>query len=179
MDRRASVVGVAHDLDRARRVAALELLAVRLAVAAHVGDEALGERVHDRHADAVQAAGDLVAVAAELSAGVELREDDGQRGLALTLDDADRDAGAPVLDGDRVVGVERHLDALVPAGEGLVDGVVDDLVDEVVEAPETCRADVHARAQTDRLEALEDGDVFCCIGRFSHEKSPANAAFAG
>ena len=78
------------------RVAALELLAVDLAVAADLGDEPLGERVHDRDADAVEAAGDLVAVAAELAAGVELREDDGQRGLALALDDrVDRDAASP------------------------------------------------------------------------------------
>ena len=32
--------------------------------------------------------------------------------------------------------MEGHLDAVVAAGERLVDGVVDDLVDEVVEAPE-------------------------------------------
>ena len=45
------------------------------------------------------------------------------------------------------------------AGERLVDGVVDDLVDEVVQAHHAGRADVHARALADRLEALEDGDV--------------------
>ena len=78
-----------------------------------------------------------------------------------------------------MVGVEGDLDPVVPAREGLVDGVVDDLVDEVVEAPEAGRADVHARAQPDGLEALENGDVFCGVGRFSHEKSPANSAFAG
>ena len=78
-----------------------------------------------------------------------------------------------------MVRVEGDLDPVVPAREGLVDRVVDDLVDEVVEAPEARRADVHARAQPDRLEALENGDVFCGVGRFSHEKSPANSAFAG
>src|SRR5205085_5154347 len=80
-------------------------------------------------------------------------------------------AAAPVADRDGMVGVERHLDAVVEAGKGLVDGVVDDLVDEVVEAPEAGRADVHARPQTDGLEALENLDVFCCIGRFGHKKS--------
>ena len=179
VDRRAGVLGLADDLDVALRLAARELLAVDLAVAPHLGDEALGERVHDGDADAVEAAGDLVAVAAELAAGVELREDDRERGLALALDDVDRDARAPVGDGHRVVGVEDDLDPLVPAREGLVDGVVDDLVDEVVEAPEARRADVHARAQPDGLEPLQDGDVFCGVGRFGHEKSPANSAFAG
>ena len=45
------------------------------------------------------------------------------------------------------------------AGQGLVDGVVDDLVDEVVQAAHAGRADVHAGALADGLEALEDGDV--------------------
>src|SRR5206468_3322295 len=76
-DGRAGLVrgGLADDGDRAERVAALELLAVELAVTADLGDEPFGERVHDRGADAMEAAGDLVAVAAELAAGVELRED--------------------------------------------------------------------------------------------------------
>ena len=60
------------------------------------------------------------------------------------------------------------LDPVVAAREGLVDRVVDDLVDEMVEASRARRADVHARPQPDRLEALENGDVFCGIGGFSH-----------
>ena len=84
-----------------------------------------------------------------------------------------------VDDGDRVVRVEAHLDVVVVPAERLVDGVVDDLVDEVVEAARAGRADVHARPQADRLEALEDGDVLCGVGWFGHQKSPAIAALAG
>ena len=78
VDRRARValLGLADDLHVGGGLAAGELLAVDLAVAADLGDEPLRERVHDRDADAVQAARDLVAVAAELAAGVELRQDD-------------------------------------------------------------------------------------------------------
>ena len=127
----------------------------------------------------MQATGDLVAVPAELAAGVELRQHDRQRRQILLGHEVDRDAVTPVPNRDGMVRMEDHLDALVASREGLVDGVVDDLVEEVMEAPLTRRADVHARAQPDRLEALENGDVFCCIGGFSHEKSPANTAFAG
>ena len=181
-DRRAGRVALGHlpdDLHVAGGLAALELLPVDLAVAAHLGDQALGERVHDRDAHTVQAARDLVAVAAELAAGVELREDDRQRRQSLVLHHVDRDARAPVLDRDRVVGMERDLDAIVAPLERLVDRVVDDLVDEVMEAAEARRADVHARPEPDRLEALEDRDVPGGVVRFSHEKSPANSAFAG
>jgi len=143
-----------------------ELLAVDLAVAADLRDEVLRQRVHDRDADAVQAAGDLVAVAAELPARVELRQHDREGGEALLLHHVDGDAGAPVGDSHRVVRVERDVDALVAAGEGLVDRVVDDLRDQVVEPARARRADVHARPEADRFEPLQDGDVFCGVGPF-------------
>ena len=95
-DRRAGLLRLADDLEVGLGHAARELLAVDLPVAADLGDEPLGERVDDRDADAVEAARDLVAVAAELPAGVELREDDGQRGQALLLHHVDRDAAAGV-----------------------------------------------------------------------------------
>src|SRR5919108_3466328 len=41
------------------------------------------------------------------------------------------------------------------------------------------RADVHARAQADGLEALEHGDVFSGVGRFGHEKKPCNLRISG
>ena len=156
-------------LASALRDAARELLAVDLPVELDRRDQPLGERVDDGHADAVQAAGDLVAVAAELAAGVELRQDDLERGDPGARDLVDRDAAAAVDDGDRVVGVDRHLDRVVVARHRLVDGVVDDLVDQVVEAADAGRADVHPRPQPDRLEAFEDGDVLgrvtgLCLG---------------
>ena len=141
-------------------LAALVVLGPDVALALDLEVEALGERVDDRDADAVQAAGDLVAAAvAELAAGVQDGEDDLGRGPLLLLEDADWDAAAVVDDGYRVVGVDRDRDLVAVAGERLVDGVVDDLVDEVVEAPHAGRADVHAGPLANGLEALEDGDV--------------------
>jgi hypothetical protein len=99
-----------------------------------LGDQPLRECVHDRDADPVQAAGNFVALPAELAAGVELGQDDRQRGQSLLGHHVDRNAGAVVGDGDRVVGVEDDLDQVGTVGERLVDGVVDDLVDEVMEA---------------------------------------------
>ena len=52
------------------------------AVAGRFDAQPLGQGVHDAHADAVQAAGDLVAAAAELAAGVEDRVHDLERVLA-------------------------------------------------------------------------------------------------
>jgi hypothetical protein len=147
VDRRArlALLRLGDHLDVRERVAALELLAVELAVAADLRHEPLRQRVDDGEADAVQATGDLVAVAAELAAGVQLRQHDRHGGEPLVLDQVDGDAAAAVGDRDGVVRMKRHLDAVVVSGERLVDGVVDDLVDEMVEAPGAGRADVHPR----------------------------------
>ena len=162
------------------RFAALVVLRPDVAVAADLQVQALGERVDDGDADAVQAAGDLVAAAVpELAAGVEDGQHDLGRGALLFLHRLDRDAAAVVGDRAAVVRVEDDADAVAVAGEGLVDGVVDDLVDEVVEAAGAGRADVHAGTLADRFQSLEDGDVLGAVGRrtwrcwlFSQAMSP-------
>ena len=136
------------------------VLRPREAVAPDLDVELLRQRVDDRDADAVQAAGDLVAAAvAELAAGVQHGQHDLDGRLALLLHRRDGDAAAVVDDRDRVVRVDRDVDAVAVAGERLVDGVVDDLVDQVVQPAHAGRADVHARALAHGLETLEDGDV--------------------
>ena len=145
-----------------------ELLAVDLAVAMDVGDQPFGERVHDRDADAVQPAGHLVPVAAELSACVELRQDDRQRRQPLLLHNLDGDPAAVIRDRHGVVRMDDDLGVVVVPGEGLIDSIVDHLEHEMVETSRAGRADVHPGPEPDRLETLEDGDVFCGVGRFSH-----------
>ena len=159
-DRRAGLLGGRALRERALRRAADVVLGQREAVAPDLDVELLRERVDDRDADAVQAAGHLVAAAvAELAAGVQHGQHDLDRRLALLLHRRDRDAAAVVDDRDRVVRVDRDVDAVAVAGERLVDGVVHDLVDQVVQPAHTGRADVHAGALAHGFEALEDGDV--------------------
>ena len=172
-------VGVRAEVDRraglGRRVA---LLHRPLRHAAHVGllpleavaldghVELVRERVDDRDADAVQAAGDLVAAAlAELAAGVQDREHDLEGGLALLLHLRDGDAAAVVDDGHRVVRVDRHRDGVAVARERLVHRVVHNLIDKVVQPAHPGRADVHARTLADGLEALENRDVLGVVAR--------------
>ena len=158
-DGRAALLRRADLLQRTLRRAALRVRLHPLrAVAVHLELELHRERVDDRHADAVQAAGDLVAVAAELPARVQRGEDDLGGGLAPGVR-VDRDAAPVVGDATAAVGEDRDVDARGLAGHRLVDRVVDDLVHEVVQARRTRRADVHARALTDGLQPLEDGDV--------------------
>ena len=162
-DRRAAL-GRRLALDELRRrLAAREALRPDEAVAAHLDREPLRERVDDRDADAVQAAGDLVAAAAELAAGVQHREHHLDGAHVVLLVALDRDAAAVVADADRAVGQERRRDLVAVPRESLVDAVVEHLVDEVMEAALAGRADVHAGAFPNRLEPLEHGDLVCAV----------------
>jgi hypothetical protein len=147
------------------RQAAGEFLRVELAVPRDLDPHVVGERVDDRDADAVEAAGGLVGLARELAARVERAEDDLERGLAGELRvRVHRDAAAVVADGDGVVGVKLDLDAGGVARHRLVHRVVEDFGDEVVERAFVGAADVHAGALADRLEPLEHLDRGGVVG---------------
>ena len=135
-----------------------ERLPPLVAAVADLGDQAGRQGVDDRDADAVQTAGDLVAAAAELAAGVEQGQRHRQRGQLLAGGGVGGDAASVVLDPDAAVGLEGEHDPVAVAGQRLVDRVVDDLPDQVVQAALAGRADVHARPLADRLETLEDLD---------------------
>ena len=132
---------------------------VFLALLAHLHFHAGRQRVHDRDTHAVQAAGHLVALAAELAACVQDGEHHLDGGDLLFRVLVDRDTAPVVVDRDRVVLMDPHLDLVAVSSERFVDGVVDDLVHQVVQAARTRRADVHARTLADRLQALEDLNV--------------------
>ena len=144
-------------LDRSERLAAPVLLRPDMTVTRGFDAHPLGQGVHDTHADAVQPAGDLVSAATELAAGMEDRVDD-LHGVLAGRVLADRHAAAVVLDDDRPVSLDRHLDHRRMAGHRLVDRVVDDFPDQVMEAAGIGRADIHARTASNRFEALEDLD---------------------
>ena len=147
-------------LDLLRGLAARELHLEDAAIALDLRDELCGKRVDARDADAVQATGHLVAVAAELAARVENRQDDLERGHVLALGVlSDRDAAAVVYARERAVFVYHCFDFGAVACEGLVHGVVDNLVDQVVQAARTGRADVHTGALAHMLETFENLNV--------------------
>ncbi len=156
--------GVADHLERALRHAVGELEHVLLAVAPDPERQLRGQRVDDGDADAVQAAGDLVGVLVELTAGMQLGHDDLGRRHALAGVHLGRDAAAVVGHRHRAVGIEEHVDRVAIARQRLVDRVVDDLVDHVVQAGAVVRvADIHAGTLAHRVEALQDLDRFGAV----------------
>ncbi len=163
-DGRAGVVGRLLLRQRGGGHAAQVGLPVHVPIAPDLDVEVGRQRVDDGDADAVQAAGHLVAAAAELAAGVQDGEHDLDGRLALALDDVDRDAATVVDDAHAAVGEQRDDDLAGVAGQRLVDGVVDDLVDQVVQTALAGGADVHAGALADRVQAFENGDRAGVVG---------------
>ncbi len=182
----ATPAGVADDGEGRDGNAVAELDQVLAAVAPDAQAEPDGEGVHDRDSDAVEAAGDLVGILVELTAGVQLGHDDLGRGDAFAGMDVGGNAAPVVGDRHRAVGVERHVHRRGVPGQRLVDRVVDDLVDHVVQARAVVGvADIHAGALADGVQPLEHLDGFgaVCVGveigrRLCHEGSPGGAAHA-
>ena len=170
-------------LDLVLRHAALGVVLHPLAaVAVDLQVETSGQSVDDRHADAVQAAGDLVALAAKLAAGVEHGHDDfGGRLPPVFWVVVDGNPASVVGDATPTVGEQHDVDAGGFAGHRFVDGVVDDLVDEVMEPGKTGAADVHPGAFADWFEAFENRDV---LGAVRHagiplDRGPGESKTAG
>ena len=112
----------------------------------------------------MQTTGDLVAVAAELAAGVQNGENNLQcRNTHLRMD-ADRDAASVVAYPNDIVRLDRDLDMGTIAGERLIDGVVDNLVYEMMQAARRGRTDVHAWTHSDRLQTLQDLNLALIVG---------------
>ena len=150
------VAAFAHHLKRLRHMAARELDVVDLAAALHLHLHPVGERVHARHAHAVQPARHLVVRAVELAARVQDRE---HGGTVLRRMHVHGDAAPVVRHGERAVGVDLHVDERAVPRERLVDRVVHHLVHEMVVAAFARVADVHGRTLPHGLHALQHLDV--------------------
>ena len=106
----------------------------------------------------MEAAGDLIASAAELTAGVEDGVNHLQGGLAGLGLDVYGDAPAVVHHGNGVPLVDLHQYLRAEARQGLVNGVIHNLIDQVVEAGGGRGADIHAGPFPDGLQSLQDLD---------------------
>ena len=162
MHLRARLLRLADDVQRADGLAAAEGNRVDLAIALDLHIHGRREGVDDRDADAVQAARDLVAVAAEFAARMQHRQDDLDGRLAALMH-IHGDAAAVIDDRNAVILVNRDLDVVAIACERFIDGVVDDLIDQMVQAALRRGADVHARTLAHGLQTLENLDLISTV----------------
>ena len=136
-------------------------LAPQLAVARDLDLELVRERVDDRDPDAVQTARSPIGLAAEFAARMEGRQDHFERrSVREPRMRIDRDAAAVITDSNPVTGAELDLDAGGMAGDRLVHRIVEDFGHEMMEPALVGTADIHAGAAANRLQPLQDLDVF-------------------
>ncbi len=181
----AAVRRLAGVLQLALRLAALEHHLVELLAARDLDLHAVGQRVGDRDADAVQAARGVVDLGVELAAGVQRAHDHFERRLVLEFRmRIDRDAAAVVGDADEAVGVELDLDEGGVAGQRLVHRIVDHLGEQVMQRLLVGAADIHAGPAAHRLQALQHLDVLggvagLACARRVRPRGPVRRGFAG
>ncbi len=166
----AALGGVAHAADIGLGDAALVLLVINLAIATDFDLAPFGEEVHDRDADAVQAAGGLVGAFFELAAEFEDGHHAFERGdlaadffgeLGVAFDG---DAAAIVFDGDRAIDVDRDADGRGVTGHRFVDRVVDDFVHQVMQTAGGRIADVHGGPLADVLQIAQMLEILGGVG---------------
>ena len=163
--RAAPVGGRAGRLELGHGLATREGLRPGLAVARHLDDQFVAQRIHHRDAHAVQAARGRIDLAVEFAAGVQGREDDLERRLVLEFGMwVDRDAAPIVADQDAVALEQFEIDRVGVAGDGLVHGVVEHLGHKMMHGPFICAADIHAGALADGFQPFQHLDVTGRVG---------------
>ena len=163
--RAAPVGGGAGRLQLGDRLAAREALRQGLAIARHLDDQLVGQRIHHRDADAVQAARRRIDLAVELAAGMQRGEDDFERRLVLELGmRVDGNAAAIVAHQHAVAAQHLEIDRVGVARDRLVHGVVEHLGHEMMQGPLVGAADIHGGALADGLQPLQHLDVAGGVG---------------
>ena len=175
-DMGAVLVGLAHHLHLLGDGAPGELHLINQAVFVNLNLQPLRQSVDNRRAHAMQTAGNLIASAAELAAGMEHRENHLQSRLSGLRLDVHGDTAAVIGDGDGVAGVDGDGDMLAVAGQGLVDGIVHDLIHQMVQTGSGGGADIHTGALAHRLQTLQHlnlrAAVFLCYLSFVRHICP-------
>lgn len=162
----APAIGRRSDLlQGTKRRAPAEILGPQRAVAGDLDAQAVGQRIDHRDADSVQAARNLIGVAAELAAGMQGGQNDlegafvGEARVRI-----DRDAPAVVAHADGSIDGQIDIDDLGIASHRLVHGVIKDFRHQMMEGAFVGSANVHAGAPTHRFKPFQHFDAAGGIG---------------
>ena len=111
----SALLGLTGDVEITGWNTAVVALLMHVTVAPDFQFKHFRQRVHDRDADAVQAAGNFIGGVFELAAGVKHREND-FRGRFTAFVHVDGNTAAVVNHGDGPVDMNRHIDVLAVPG---------------------------------------------------------------
>ena len=128
----------------------------------------LTEGIYHGNAYAMKAAGNLVAITAELAPGMEHRQNNLHGRLAGFMQ-VNRNAAAIIGNGDAVVLMNHHVDIRAVACQRLIYGIVHYLINKMMQSTLRCAANIHARTLPDCLQPFQNlnllGTVFTIHSR--------------
>ena len=162
-DSGAGVIRGTHHGHGFRDLAPCKLHLMDLAVPVNLHHQPFAQGVHHGSAHAVEAAGYLVAPAAELAAGVQHGVHHFQSGLAGLGLNVHGDAAAVIHHGDGVALVDGDGDLRAVARQRFVDGVVHDLIHQMVKAGGRSGADIHTGTLSDGFQPFQNLNFRCVI----------------
>ena len=108
----------------------------------------------------MQAAGDLVGPATELTSGVQGGHYGFQCCFSCSWMDIDGDTPTIIDNRDYPFGVQRNFHRIAEASHGLIDRVIKNFVNQVMQTALVGAADVHPGADSDRFQSLKNLDIF-------------------
>ena len=120
MHARTRFFRLTDNLQRTLRHTAGERNLMDLAIALDLHFHGCAQRVDDGDTDAMQAAGYLIAIAAELAAGMQYRQNDLNGRLAAFMH-IDRNATAIINNRDAVILLDGYIDMAAITSQGLID----------------------------------------------------------
>jgi hypothetical protein len=147
---------LADDFELGSGLAAGKAQVVLLATAPHPAFQVLRERVHDRHAHAVQSAGVLIGLVVEFPAGMQTGQDQLHAAYLFLRMDVHGHAATVVLNLARTVLEQRDIDAIAVAVHGFIHAVIDYLMREMIRPR---GVGVHAGTPANRIQAAQHLDV--------------------
>ena len=157
--------------------ATIVALNVYLSAAPDFQVQPFGKGIDDRNANAVQSAGNFVGGVIELSAGMQLRENNFGRRLAFFRHDFCGNTATVIDDSYGIIDMNDNVNFGTESRKSFVNRVVDDFVNEVVQSIDSRRTDVHGGPLANRLQSLQNFDVFRSVVRFGRGqlRSPSDA----
>ena len=153
----------AYDLQRIHHLAPLIALLVNISIQINLNLQPLGEGVYNGCANAVEAAGYLVAAVAELSACVKDGKHHLNRGQTRFFLYANRASAAVVDYGDGIVLLDGHFNGITISRQCLVHRIIYNLIYQMMKTSGACTADVHARPFSDGLKPLQNLNLICSV----------------
>ena len=163
LDSRTRIGSIPRDGHIRQRLALTVLLHKDLSLTVDGSHQVVGQSVDAGNTHAVQTAGHLVTVLAELTARVQHRQDHLQGGTMLFGMHSRRDTTTVVRHLDGVAFQDANLDVRTITGQRLVDTVVHHLIDQMMQASLGDIADIHRRSLPNGLKSFQHLNAACRI----------------